>query len=69
MVEVTLKFKEEDEEAYMTALNGWKYKHVLFELRSMLRTHDKGWVDKEFDTDYVREWLIEKLQEYNLSLD
>jgi len=35
----------------------------------MLRTHDKGWIDKEFDTDYVREWLIEKLQEHNLSLD
>lgn len=68
-MEVTLKFTEEEEEAYMTALNGWKYKHILSELRSMLRSHDKGWDDKEFDTDYVRTWLFEKLQEHNLSLE
>ena len=68
-MEVILKFTPDDEEAYMDALNGWKYKHILLELQSMLRTHDKGWVDKEFDTDYVREWLIEKLKEHNLSLD
>jgi len=68
-MEVILKFTPEDEEAYMDALNGWKYKHIILELQAMLRTHDKGWIDKEFDTDYVRDWLIEKLQEHNLSLD
>jgi len=67
-MEVILKFTPDDEEAYMDALNGWKYKHIIFELQSMLRTHDKGWDDKEFDTDYVRTWLIEKLEEHNLSL-
>jgi hypothetical protein len=68
-MEVILKFTHEDEEAYMDALNGWKYKAIIYQLQSMLRTHDKGWSDKEFNTDYVRDFLIEKLEEYKVSLD
>ena len=68
-MEVTLKFTQEDEEAYMTALNGWKYKAILFNLQGLLRSHDKGWIEKEFDTDYVREFLLEQMQELNVTLD
>jgi hypothetical protein len=68
-MEVTLRFTEEEEEAYMDALNGSKYRAILMDLYSMLRTHDKGWTNAEFDTDYVRDFLISKYAQYNISLD
>jgi hypothetical protein len=67
-MEVTLRFTSEDEEAYMLALNGWKYHSILFGLRQFLRGHDKGWSNEEFDTDLVRQFLIDKCEEHGVPL-
>jgi len=69
-MELILKFGDEDgEEQYMNALNGWKYKAILFELTQLLRSYEKGWKDDaEFSTETVREFLSEKMDEYTVGL-
>jgi len=68
-MEVIIKFDHNDgEEQYMDALNGWKYKLILSELMSFLRNHDKGWNSEEFNTDLVRNFIIEKLQEHEIGI-
>ena len=68
-MEVIIKFNNQDEEEdYLTALNGWKYKLVLFELMNLLRSHEKGWSNEEFSTDLVRQFIIDKLEEHTINL-
>lgn len=68
-MEVIIKFNnQDDEEDYLTALNGWKYKLVLFELMNLLRSHEKGWSNEEFSTDLVRQFIIDKLEEHTINL-
>jgi hypothetical protein len=68
-MEVIIKFTQQDgEEDYLTALNGWKYKLILFELMSLLRSHDKGWDETEFTTDTVRDFIVGKLEEHAIGL-
>lgn len=68
-MEVIIKFTQQDgEEDYLTALNGWKYKLILFELMNLLRSHEKGWDETEFTTDLVRQFIADKLEEHAISL-
>lgn len=68
-MEVIIKFTQQDgEEDYLTALNGWKYKLVLFDLMNLLRSHEKGWSNEEFSTDLVRQFIIDKLEEHTINL-
>jgi len=52
----------------MIALNGWKYHSILFDLRQLLRAHDKGWSNEEFSTDLIRQFLIDKCEEHGVPL-
>jgi hypothetical protein len=68
-MEVIIKFNNQDgEEDYLTALSGWKYKLVLFELMNLIRSHEKGWSNEEFSTDLVRQFIIDKLEEHTINL-
>ena len=68
-MEVIIKFNTQDgEEDYLTALNGWKYKLVLFELMNLLRSHEKGWSNEEFSPDLVRQFIADKLEEHTINL-
>jgi hypothetical protein len=68
-MEVIIKFTQQDgEEDYLTALNGWKYKLILSDLMSLLRSHDKGWDETEFTTDAVRDFIVGKLEEHAINL-
>ena len=68
-MEVIIKFTQQDgEEDYLTALHGWKYKSILIDVISLLRSHDKGWDDSEFTTDTVRDFIMSKLDENGVSL-
>jgi len=68
-MEVIIKFTHQDgEEEYMTALNGWKYKLVLFDLMNLLRSHEKGWSNEEFSPDTVRQFIADKLEEHTINL-
>ena len=70
-MKVTLEFDGHEEvEEYTTALNGWKYKALLFDFVQHIRMFEKGWDEKAvFDTDTVRDFIETKLNEYNISLD
>lgn len=70
-MKVTLEFDgHEEQEELATALNGWKYKALLFDLVQHLRMIEKGWDERAaFDTDTVRDFIESKLNEYNISLD
>jgi hypothetical protein len=68
-MEVIIKFNNQDgEEDYLTALNGWKYKLVLFDLMNLLRSYEKGWSNEEFSTDMVRQFIIDKLEKHTINL-
>ena len=69
-MEVVIKFNNEEgeEEHYMTALNGWKYRAVLFDLTQLLRAHAKGWASAEFSPELIMEVLDDKLQEHAIKL-
>jgi hypothetical protein len=69
-MELILKFGDEDgEEQYMNALNGWKYKAILYELTQLLRSYEKGWnIESEFSTETVRDFLSEKMDKYAVGL-
>ena len=67
-MEVTIKYTHEDEDAYMDALNGWKYRAILSDVMALVRSHDKGWIETEFTTDAVRELIVEKLAQHAINL-
>jgi len=80
MAEIIMKFNEEELDAARTAMDGYKYRLVLWELDQMFRQcvkYDNSFMDKtkpatkeESDmAEKLREILREFLQQYNLKLD
>ena len=71
LMKVTLEFDgHEEQEELACALNGWKYKSLLFDLVQHLRMIDKGWDENAvFDTDTVRVFIEEQMSRYGISLD
>ena len=69
-MKVTLEFDgNEEREEYETALNGWKYKSILFDLTQLIRQHEKGWHNEELNSDSLGDWLTSKLEEYQVGIN
>lgn len=75
MAKVTLEFDPfEDREAMEDAINGWKWKMVVWDLDEKLRGYVKYSEDSisgnKIDAyDHVRNLIREITYEYNISLD
>ena len=73
MAEIILKFKEDEFEDARTALDGWKWKSVVWDLdqhlRSELKYNEK--LSTETDEAYqaIREKIREILNDSNLNIE
>jgi len=80
MAEIIMKFNEEELDAARTAMDGYRYRLVLWELDQMFRQsikYQNSFMDKtkpatEAEVEIaekLREILRDYLQQYNLKLD
>ena len=80
MAEIIIKFNDEELDQARTAMDGYKYKLVLWELDQMFRQcvkYNNSFMDKtkpstnsEIEvSEKLREILREFLEQYNLKLD
>lgn len=58
----------EEQEEYRTALDGWKYKAVLYDIKQMIRSKDKYTDEESISLDELRQYLVDKLSEYEVSI-
>ena len=79
-MKITLEFKDEDAEAALTALDGYKWKLALWELDQLLRlttkydasilNHNQQANEAEYEiAEKIREEIGRILENYNLKLD
>jgi hypothetical protein len=68
-MKVTLEFDgTEEQEEYRTALDGWKYKAIVSNIREMIRSKEK-YLDEETITFVeLRQFLVDKLDEYEVTI-
>lgn len=73
MAEIILKFKEDELEDARTAIDGWKWKHSMWELDQWLRGEIKynEKISGETDAAYqaVRDKIREILNDDNLNIE
>ena len=79
-MKITLEFKDEDAEAALTALDGYKWKLAMWELDQLLRlttkydasilNHNQQASEAEYEiAEKIREEIGRILENYNLKLD
>ena len=71
-MKVTIEFNEEENEDLRTALDGYKWKLVVWDLSQKLREYIKytELSDDKYDmTEQIKKDLFELLDDYNLTLD
>ena len=69
----TVHYSHSEEQGFLTATNGWRWKHVLEDLDNDLRRHIK-YPDNKNSLDiptleHVREMIRDKMSGENLSFD
>jgi hypothetical protein len=68
-MKVILEFDgSEEQEEYQNALNGWKYKSILNDIRQMIRSKEKYTEEETISLDELRQYLFDKLSEYEVSI-
>ncbi len=68
-MKVTLEFDgSEEQEEYRTALDGWKYRAILNDMREMIRSKEKYLDEETISLEELRQYLVDKLSEYEISL-
>jgi hypothetical protein len=58
----------EEQEEYRTALDGWKYKLILNDIREMIRSKEKYLDEETISLDELRLFISDKLSEYEVSI-
>jgi hypothetical protein len=68
-MKVILEFDgSEEQEEYRTALDGWKYRLILNDIREMIRSKEKYLDEETITLDELRQYLVDKLSEYEVHL-
>jgi hypothetical protein len=68
-VKVILEFDgSEEQEEYQNALNGWKYRAIVNDIRQMIRSKEKYTEEETISLDELRQYLVDKLSEYEVSI-
>ena len=68
-MKVTLEFDgNEEQEEYQNALNGWKYRAVVNDIREMIRSKEKYTEEETISLDELRQYLFDKLSKYEVSI-
>lgn len=68
-MKITLEFDGfEEQEDYNNALNGWKYKAIVNDIRQMIRSKEKYTEEETISLDELRQYLVDKLSEYEVSI-
>jgi hypothetical protein len=58
----------EEQEQYYNALNGWRYRAILHDIKEMIRSKDKYLDEESISLDELRQYLVDKLSEYEVSI-
>jgi hypothetical protein len=58
----------EEQEEYQNALNGWKYRAIVNDIRQMIRSKEKYTEEETISLDELRQYLVDKLSEYEVSI-
>jgi hypothetical protein len=68
-MKVTLEFDGiEEQEEYRTALDGWKYRAILYDIKEMIRSKDKYTDEESISLDELRQYLVDKISEYSVEI-
>lgn len=69
-MKVILEFNGLEEiEEYQNAINGWKYKSILNDIREMIRSKEKYTEEGSISLPELRQYLFDKLDEYEVSIN
>jgi hypothetical protein len=58
----------EEQEEYQNALNGWKYRAIVNDIRQMIRSKEKYTEEGTISLVELRQYLVDKLDEYEVSI-
>ncbi len=68
-MKVTLEFDGiEEQEEYRTAIDGWKYRAILCDIREMIRSKEKYLDEETISLEELRTFLFDKLSEYSVGI-
>ena len=68
-MKVTLEFNGlEEQEEYNDAMNGWKYKAIITDIKDMVRSKIKYENKNEINLEELRTYIFDKINEYNVFL-
>jgi hypothetical protein len=68
-MKVTLEFDGiEEQEEYNNALNGWRYRAILHDIKDMIRSKDKYTDEESISLDELRLYIADKTNEYEVSI-
>ena len=68
-MKVILEFNGvEEQEDYHNALNGWRYRAILHDIKEMIRSKDKYTDEESISLDELRLYIADKSNEYEVSI-
>jgi hypothetical protein len=68
-MKVILEFNGiEEQEEYQNALNGWRYRAILHDIKQMIRSKDKYTDEESISLDELRLYIADKSNEYEVTL-
>ena len=72
-MKVTIEFNDDEKDDLQTALDGYKWKLLVWDLHDKLRTYlkyDNSIINEKYEmTEQIKRDLFELLDDYNLTLD
>lgn len=72
-MKVTIEFNDDEKDDLQTALDGYKWKLLVWDLNDKLRTYlkyDDSIINEKYEmTEQIKRDLFELLDDYNLTLD
>jgi hypothetical protein len=68
-MKVILEFNGiEEQEEYQNAINGWRYRAILNDIKDMIRSKDKYTDEESISLDELRLYIADKSNEYEVSI-
>lgn len=68
-MKVVLEFDGiEEQEQYKDAINGWRYRAMLYDITQMIRSKDKYLDEDTITLDELRQFIADKASEYEVSI-
>lgn len=58
----------EEQEQYNNALNGWRYRAILYDIKEMIRSKEKYLDEDTITLDELRLYIADKTNEYEVSI-